>query len=126
VIGGCVESSAGGRHNAGDRVTDEAGLLVALDLEREAGHDLPPAAALLIDRDDLGAAANAGVDRDGGREADLVPAVVDAEGEAGRGDQLLAKAIDQGEGQVAMGDRRPERALGLGPLGVDVDPLVIA
>ena len=36
----------------------EAGLLVALDLEREAGDDLPPAAADLVDRDDLGAGAD--------------------------------------------------------------------
>ena len=47
--------SVGGRHHAGDAVADEAGLLVALDLEGEAGDDLPPAAADLVDRDDLGA-----------------------------------------------------------------------
>jgi hypothetical protein len=36
-----------------------------------------PAAALLVDRDDLGAAADAdaGIDRDRGREADLVVVV---------------------------------------------------
>ena len=86
----------------------------------------PPAAAHLVDRDDLGAAADPAVDRDRGREADLVPAVVDAEREAGRGDQLFAEAVDQREGEVAVGDRRPEGALGLRPLDVDVDPLVVA
>ena len=73
---------AGGRHHAGDRVTDEARLLVAFDLEGEAGDHLMPAAALLVDRDDLGLGADLGVDGDRGGEADLVPAVVDAEGEA--------------------------------------------
>jgi len=48
---------------------------VALDLEREAGNYLPPAAALLVDRDDLGATTDAGVNRDRGREADLVEAI---------------------------------------------------
>jgi hypothetical protein len=65
-------ASVSRRHHAGDAVTDEAGLLAALDLEGEAGDDLPPAAALLVDRDDLGAAADLGVDGDRGREADLV------------------------------------------------------
>ena len=39
-----VQPSAGRRHNVVDGVTHEAGLLVALDLEGEAGHDLyqPP------------------------------------------------------------------------------------
>jgi len=36
-----------GRHHAGDAVADEAGLLVALYLEGEAGYYLPPALAYL-------------------------------------------------------------------------------
>jgi hypothetical protein len=40
--------------------------------------------------------------------------------------QVFAQAIDHRERQVAMGDRRPERALALRTLGVDVDPLIIA
>src|SRR5258705_2077012 len=98
-------ASARRRHHAGDGVAHEARLLVALDLEGEAGHYLPPAAALLVDRDDLGAAADASVHRDGCGKADLVPSVVDAQGEAGGGDQLLSEAVDQGEGEVAVGDR---------------------
>jgi hypothetical protein len=85
-----------------------------------------PAAAFLLDRDDLGAGADLGVNRHRGGEADLVPAVVDAEGEAGGLDQLAAEAVDEGEGEVAVGDRGAEGALGLGPLDVDVDPLVVA
>src|SRR5512146_1750320 len=113
------------RHHAGDAVADEARLLVALYLEGEAGHHLPPAAALLVDRDDLGPAADPAVDGDRGGEADLVPAVVDTEGEAARGDQVLAEAVDQRQGEVAVGDRRAEGALVLGLLDVDVDPLVV-
>jgi len=66
---------AGRRHHAGDAVTDEARLLVALDLKGEAGDYLPPAAALLVDRDDLGSAADFGVDGDRGGEADLAGVV---------------------------------------------------
>ena len=62
---GITGRSVGGRHHAGDRVADEAGLLVALDLEGEAGDDLVPAAALLVDRDDLGLGADLGVDGTG-------------------------------------------------------------
>src|SRR4029077_9804696 len=113
-----------GRHHAGDAVPDQAGLLVALDLEGEAGDDLPPAAADLVAGDDLDLGAHPGAGRHRGRKANLVPAVVDAEREAGRGDHVLAEAVDERERQVAVGDRRPERALGLGSLDVDVDPLV--
>jgi hypothetical protein len=35
-------ASTGGSHHSRHRVTDEARLLVALDLEGEAGDDLPP------------------------------------------------------------------------------------
>ena len=38
----------------------------------------------------------------------------------------LRKPSTSGEGEVAVGDRRAEGALGLGPLDVDVDPLVVA
>ena len=37
-----------------------------------------------------------------------------------------AEAVDQREGQVAVGDRGAEGALLLRPLDVDVDPLVVA
>src|ERR1044072_5415782 len=113
------------RHHAGDTVAHEARLLIALDLEGEAGDDLVPAAALLVDRDDLGAAADLGAHRNRGGEADLVPPVVDPQDEAGGGDQLLAEAVDEGEGQVAVGDRGAEGALVLRLLAVDVDPLVV-
>ena len=60
------------------------------------------------------------------READLVPAVVDAQLEAGRLEQPGAEAVDHRQRQVAVGDGGAERALGLGALDVDVDPLVVA
>ena len=56
-------------------MADEARLLVALNIEGETGDDLIPATALLVDRDDLGAAADLGVDGDWRWEADLVEVV---------------------------------------------------
>src|SRR4029450_8374956 len=106
------------------RIADEARLLVALDLEPEARDNLPPAGADLVDRDDLGLGAHPRAGRPRPREPDLGPAVVDPERETGRGDQLGAKAVDEGEGEVAVGDRGPERTLVFGPLDVDVDPLI--
>src|ERR1700749_524346 len=107
-------------------VPDETGLLLALDLEGEAGDDLIPTVAFLVDGDALRFGADAGVAGDRGGEADLVPAIVDAEGEAGGGDQFLAEAVDGGEGEVAVGDRGAVGALELGPFRIDMDPLVVA
>src|SRR5262249_48232254 len=118
--------SARRRHHPRHRVADEAALLVPLDLEREAGDDLVPTTALLLNRGERGLGAALGTDRARRREAALVPAVVDTEGKAGGGDQFFAEAVDEGEGQVAVGDRRAEGALCLGPLDVDVDPLIVA
>ena len=70
-----MRPSARGRHHPRHRVTHKARLLVALHLEGEAGDYLPPAAAYLVDRDDLGAGADPGAGGDGGREADLVVVV---------------------------------------------------
>src|SRR5262249_52885391 len=46
--------------------------------------------------------------------------------EAGGLEQLKPHPIDQRERQVAVGDRRAERALLFRPLDVHVDPLVVA
>ena len=112
--------------SAGDAVGDAAGLLGALDLDREAGDHLPPTVADLVELDDLGAGADARARRHRGLEADLVPAGVDAEDEAARLDQLQAEAVDHRQRQVAVGDGAAERTLVLCPLDVDVDPLVVA
>ena len=61
----------------------------------------------------------------GRREAQLVEAVVHAHGEALDAHHLRQQVGRQRQGEVAVGDRAAERA-GLGPLGVDVDPLVVA
>src|SRR3954451_22728160 len=115
----------GDEHSA-DRIADEAGLLVPLHLEREARDDLEPAAAELVDLRHFRARAHIAAGRHGRGETHLVPAVVDAEHEARRRDQLHAEAIDQAEREVAVRDRRSERALGLGALDVDMDPLIVA
>ena len=79
------------RQRAADAVADEARLLAALDLELEARHDVQPAAVELVDRDDLRAGADAAAGRHRRREADLVPAVVDAELEAARRTRVRRK-----------------------------------
>src|SRR4051812_3448719 len=94
-----------------DRVADEGRLLVALDLEREARHDLVPAIALVVDVGDLRARADPAPCRDRRREAHLVPAVVDAEDEAGLRDQTRAESVDEAERQVAVRDRGAEWTL---------------
>src|SRR4051794_22565437 len=111
---------------ATDRVADEAGLLVALNLEREARHDLEPTAAEIVDIGHLGGRADVAAGGHRRRKPDLVPAVVHAEHEAGRLDQSLAEAVDQAEREIAVRHCRAERALGLRALDVDVDPLVVA
>src|SRR6201989_3022154 len=87
--------SAGRGHQAGYRFADEARLRGAVDGDRELGPGLPPAALELGDGDEFGGRRDRAVDRTGGREADLVPAVVDAEGEAGRLHQAFAEAVGQ-------------------------------
>src|SRR4029077_4016165 len=118
--------SAGRRHQPRHRFADEARLRGSLDRDRELGHRLPPAALELVEGDQLGGCRDLAVDRHRGREANLVPAVVHAEGESGRLRQFFAEAVGQRQGQVAVGDRRPVGALGLRPLRIDVDPLVVA
>src|SRR5437764_11275328 len=60
------------------------------------------------------------------REANLVPAVVDAQTKAAPLHQVATHAVDERERQVPVRDRRAERALRRSALDVDVDPLVIA
>src|SRR3954468_21463014 len=109
-----------------DALGHAGGLLVALDLDRPALGDLEPAIADVIDRQHLDAGPNAGAGRHRRREADLVPAIVDAELESGRLEQPAAEAVDRRERQVPMRDGGAEGTLLLGPLDVDVDPLVVA
>src|SRR3954452_13133800 len=117
---------ASGQH-ARDVLGHAGGLLRALDLDREALGDLPPAVADLVDGDDLGARPDARSARHRGGEADLVPAVVHAQLEPRGLEQLVTEvAVDQAQGQVPMSHRPPERALLLGALDVHVDPLVVA
>src|SRR4051812_18865778 len=101
-------------------------LLVPLYFHREARHDLVPASPDVVRRNHFGARPQPGADGHRGREADLVPAVVDAEREPLGADQVLAEPVDHRERQVSVRDRGAEGAFGLRPLGVDVDPLVVA
>src|SRR5215212_4035340 len=112
--------------HAADGLGHAGGLLGAFHLDGPALGDLPPAVADLVDRDNLHACTDFGSARHRSREAHLVPAVVDPELEAAGSKHVLSKAVDQGQREVAVGDRAPERALLLRTLDVDVDPLVVA
>src|SRR4029453_15987384 len=115
-----------GLERATHAVGDAAGLLRALDLHGEPGNDLPPAAADLVHGDDLGSRPDAAAGGHRRWDADLAPAVVDSELEAGRCHQVTAKAVDQRQRQVAVRDRRAEGAFALHPLDIDMDPLIVA
>ena len=69
---------------AADGLGDADGLLAALDLEGELGDRVEPAVAEVFDGLDLGGGSDLRASGDGCREADLVPAVVDAELDAAR------------------------------------------
>src|SRR4051812_31010380 len=104
-----------------DRLREQGGLLLALDLDGPLLNELVPAVALLVDREGLEARADARAGRHGCGVAHLVPAVVDAHLEAGlRLEELVAEAVAEAERQVAVGDRGAEGALGLRALHVHV------
>src|SRR3954468_14813470 len=124
--GGALIANLAGGERPSDALRDACRLLVALDLECETGHDLPPIPADLVHRNHFCLRAQLGAGRHRGREAHLVPAVVHAEHEALGLDQAEPEAVDHRERQVPVGDRRAERALGLRPLDVHVYPLVVA
>src|SRR5881227_1682202 len=111
LSGGVVISGSARRERSAHALPHTGGLLVALHLDGEAGDDLVPAAACVVDRDDLGARAHARAGRDGRRKAHLVPAVVDAERKSLRLDEVLAEAVDHRQRQVPVGHRGAERAL---------------
>src|SRR4051812_18365895 len=124
--GGVLMTVLRGGKRPSDALRDACGLLVALYLDGESSHDLPPIPADIVYRNHFCLGPHARSGRDRRREADLVPAVVHAQREALRLDQAEPQAVDQREREVAVGDRGAERALGLGALHVDVDPLVVA
>src|SRR5262249_24705887 len=79
----------------------------------------------VVDGQGPGAEAQLRADRDRCREPDLVGAVVHAHRDASDLDDGWQEARAQGEGEVPEGDGAAE-GTGLGPLDVDVDPLVVA
>src|SRR4051794_1638102 len=124
--GALIRGALAGGERPSDALRDACRLLVALDLECEASHDLPPVPADLVHRNHFCLCAQPGARGDGGREAHLVPAVIHAEHEALGLDQAEPEAVDHRERQVPVGDRRAERALGLRSPDVHADPLVVA
>src|SRR6516225_6496436 len=120
----CAAFSVVHQH-ATDAVGDAGRLLASIGLDREARDNLVPAAADLGHLHNLRITAQPRSHHHRGGKANLVPAVVDTQLEAAPLGQITAQAVDQRERQVAMGDRRAERALASGALDVDMDPLVV-
>src|SRR5581483_1016223 len=106
-----------------DGLGDAGGLVLALDLEAHVDGGLD-AAAYLLEVGKGGVEAHLATDRYRRREAQLVEPVVDAHGEALDAPHLRQQVRRQGEGEVSVGDGAAERAR-LGPLRIDVDPLVV-
>src|SRR5258708_18646682 len=98
--GGCA--LGGVDEHAADAVGDAHRLLPALGIDGEAGDDLVPSASHVGDLNDLRVAAQACSHDDRSWKADLVPAVVDAQRETAPIVQIVAQAIDQREGEVAV------------------------
>ena len=85
-------------------------------LDRDPGDGLD-AARHFLGLDDLAATPELGTDRHRRREADLLGSVVDAHRDAVHLHQLGEEVTGERHREVAVGDRRAERAL-LGPLDV--------
>src|SRR5215211_286384 len=107
-----------------DRLGDADGLLAALALDDGRQRELQPAGEL-VDALQARAQPDLRADRHRRGEAHLVQAVVDAHHRVGDEEHLRGERREQGQGQVAVGDRAAEGALGFRALDVDVDPLVV-
>src|SRR3954469_9987871 len=109
---------------AADRLGDADRLVAALALHPDFVGELGAALdALELDQREV--AAQAAAARHRRRETDLVEAVVDAHPYVAHLDRAGRHLGQQRERHEAVRDRRAERA-GLRPLGIDVDPLVVA
>src|SRR5947209_18084579 len=100
-----------------------AGLLSALDLDRDPALDLE-ATGNFGDLEDLAAAAELSSDGQRCRKANLVQPVVDPHLGVGDVHELAHDRRQQRQREVAVRDRPAERSL-LGAVRVDVDELVI-
>src|SRR6185312_3569738 len=112
------------RHPPGERLDDAGGALAALDLDGDEHRGLD-ATLDVGDLLHLGAGADALADEHRRDEPHLVDAVVDRHGEPLVPGDLGQEEAGQRQGEVPVGDGAAERPL-LGPLDVDVDPLVVA
>src|SRR5881296_3624814 len=109
-----------------DDLADQRGLVLPFDLDRHLGAHPHAVARNLLGAGDALAHADARPGLDGRDEANLVRAVVDAAAPLGDLEQGRGHSRDQGQGQVAVGDRLAAGHLALRTLDVDVDPLMIS
>src|SRR5207245_1911470 len=109
-----------------DDLADQRGLLMPFDLHRHLGADAHAVAGHLFGAGAALAHADARSGRARRDEANLVRAIVDAAAPLGDLEQGRGHSRDQGQGQVAVGDRLAAGHLALRTLDVDVDPLMIS
>lgn len=81
------------------------GLVLALILDGELGHDVPPAVAELVHRDHLDARSHQQPGRDRRREPDAVESIVDPHLHAAVADELVTEVVEQRQREVAVRDR---------------------
>src|SRR6266568_2814654 len=113
---------------ARDGLGDHGRLGLTLDLDGDLGHLLDDVRLHLVYAQQLLARPNAFADMNGIDEPNSVETVVDAHAAGQPNLDALAAAHDEGrrrQGPEAMGDGAAEGS-GLGPLGIDVDPLMVA
>src|SRR5947209_2277503 len=126
-----TDRALGAQHDPADALGHASRLLDSVGFDGETIDDLPPSSGLLFNRDEFRRHPYPGSCRHRSRKADAIPAHVDAERDLlqvsgiARGD-LFAKAVDQAQGEVAVGDRGAERGLALRALDIDVNPLMVA
>src|SRR2546429_3977156 len=111
-------------HPPGERLDHAGRAVAALDLDGDEHLGLD-AALDVGDLHQLGTGADALPHEDGRDETHLVDAVVDRHREAFVPGDLGQEEAGQRQREVTVGDGAAERTF-LGPLDVDVDPLVVA
>src|SRR3954447_11570769 len=107
-----------------DGTGDAGRLLGALHLDGEVEGGLDAAARHVLDLANPSVKPNPAADLDRAGEAHLVEAVVHAHADIANVEQLDEHRNDQGQGEVAVRDRRSEGSL-LRALHVHMDPLVV-
>src|SRR5262245_50948767 len=107
--------------------SDESGLGFAFDLQRALQLEEYPPVALELGRSEGRTHAHACVSLDGSNKPDPIEAVVEPSCRiVWDHADFRYQCSEQGQGEIAMGNRPTERTFAPGAIGIDVDPLSIA